>query len=252
MTIGYIANLISNYTAFTMAPLWNNILCSLLTVLYAKGLLSVASHIRQRMRCGYETRKIVHVGAACWIFFWPMFDTSHWSWRLNIMVPTVMSIKLIYKGAILADPNDLDVRILSRSSSPSELLWGPLQFIIFMMWVGTQQFMTKEGAILIAALGIGDGIAPIVGKYYGHLKYRLPMGGQKSIEGSLFGVFLGTVIGCYAFFYALDLPSSPMNRIIAFAAITTFAEAAAPGGCDNLCIPLMIHFTIHRYPWLIE
>jgi Dolichol kinase len=252
MTVGSIAKLFSNYTSITISPLWNNVLSSLLTVVYAKGLLSVASFIRQRMRCGYETRKFVHVGAACWIFFWPMFDTSHWSWRLNIIVPTVMSIKLFYKGAILADPNDIDVRILSRSSSPSELLWGPLHFILFMMWVGTQQFMTKEGAILVAALGIGDGIAPIVGKYYGNLKYRLPLGGQKSIEGSLFGVFLGSIVGCYAFIHALDLQSSHMNRIVATAAIATFAEAIAPGNCDNFFIPLMIHFSIQRYPWLIE
>ena len=53
---------------------------------------------------------------------------------------------------------------MSRSSAPSELLYGPLQFTIFMMYVGTQLFMTLEGAILVAALGIGDGIAPIVGK----------------------------------------------------------------------------------------
>lgn len=33
-----------------------------------------------------------------------------------------------------------------------------------MMYVGTQLFMTLEGAILVAALGIGDGIAPIIGK----------------------------------------------------------------------------------------
>ena len=34
-----------------------------------------------------------------------------------------------------------------------------------MMWVGTQKFMTVEGAVLVGALGIGDGFAPIVGKW---------------------------------------------------------------------------------------
>jgi dolichol kinase len=121
-----------------------------------------------------------------------------------------------------------------------------------MMWVGTQQFMTKEGAIHVAALGIGDGIAPIVGKYYGNLKYRLPLGGQKSIEGSFFGVFLGTLLGCFAFIHALELQSSHMNRIVTCAAIATFAEAVAPGGCDNIFIPLMMHFSIQRYPWLVD
>jgi hypothetical protein len=69
------------------------------------------------------------------------------------------------QGAILADPNDIDVRTMSRSSSPGELLFGPLQFTCFMMWVGIEFFMTAEGAILVAALGIGDGIAPIIGEF---------------------------------------------------------------------------------------
>lgn len=34
---------------------------------------------------------------------------------------------------------------MSRSSSPSELLYGPLQFTIFMMYCGTLQYMTIEG-----------------------------------------------------------------------------------------------------------
>ncbi|GAG79525.1 unnamed protein product [marine sediment metagenome] len=34
-----------------------------------------------------------------------------------------------------------------------------------MMWVGIEFFMTAEGAILVAALGIGDGIAPIIGEF---------------------------------------------------------------------------------------
>ena len=70
---------------------------------------------------------------------------GHWSWRLNVLVPTVMCIKFFYKGLILADPNDVDVRIMSRSSSPSELLYGPLQFGGFMIWLGITKFMTTEG-----------------------------------------------------------------------------------------------------------
>ena len=64
-----------------------------------------------------------------------------------MLVPTVMSLKLVYKGLILADPMDVDVRIMSRSSSPSELLYGPLQFSVFMIWLGMTKFMTREGMV---------------------------------------------------------------------------------------------------------
>ena len=48
----------------------------------------------------------------------------------------------------MADPDDLDVQTMSRSSSPSELLYGPLQFTLFMMYCGTTKFMTIEGTIV--------------------------------------------------------------------------------------------------------
>lgn len=81
----------------TLTPLWNNIISALLTVIYVKSILEVGSFLREHLGCAYESRKFVHMGAACWILFWPLFDVVHWSWRLNILVPAVMSIKLFYK-----------------------------------------------------------------------------------------------------------------------------------------------------------
>jgi hypothetical protein len=99
---GEIANFLSAHTSFQVTPLWNNIICSLVTVVYVKVVLITAAKIRDKLRCAYESRKFVHVGAACWILFWPLFDVSHWSWRLNILVPSVMSIKLFYKVSLVA------------------------------------------------------------------------------------------------------------------------------------------------------
>jgi len=98
---GEIANFLSAHTSFQVTPLWNNIICSLLTVVYVKVVLITAANIRDQLRCAYESRKFVHVGAACWILFWPLFDVSHWSWRLNILVPSVMSMKLFYKVSLV-------------------------------------------------------------------------------------------------------------------------------------------------------
>lgn len=235
-----------------ITPLWHNIFCSLLTVIYVKVILTIGSGIRERLRCAYESRKFVHVGAACWVLFWPLFDVSHWSWRLNILVPAVMSLKLFYKGAILADPNDIDVRTMSRSSSPSELLYGPLQFTLVMIYLGTQMFMTVEGVLIISALGIGDGLAPIIGRYYGNIKYRFPLGGQKSVEGSFFGLFLGTIGGFLLFNRLFGLRDVAMKNLGIIGVIATFAEAIAPGNCDNVFIPIVLHFTFQRYPWLLE
>lgn len=206
--------------------------------------MEIASHIREQLRCADESRKFIHVSAGCWILFWPLFDVTHWSWRLNILVPAVMSVKLFYKGAILADPDDVDVQTMSRSSSPRELLYGPLQFTIFMMWLGTSKFMTVEGVILVAALGIGDGIAPIIGRYYGRIRYRFPLGGEKSFEGSFFGVFLGTIGGSYFFLYMLGLPMLSYEVLIKVGIISTVAEATAPGNWDNIFLPMVLHLSL--------
>ena len=143
---GYLSTLLETHLNLYLSPLWNNIGCALLTVIYVKTVMETASQLRNHMHTKpQDCRKFIHVCAGCWIVFWPLFDVGHWSWRLNVLVPTVMSLKLFYKGFILADPNDVDVRIMSRSSSPSELLYGPLHFGLFMIWLGITKFMTTEG-----------------------------------------------------------------------------------------------------------
>lgn len=136
---------------------------------------------------------------------------------------------------------------MSRSSSPSELLYGPLQFTLFMIYCGMTKFMTIEGALLMASLGIGDGIAPIIGRYYGNIKYRFPLGGEKSVEGSFFGVFLGSIGGSYLFIHRLGLPMIDYYDLIKVGMISTVAEATAPGNWDNIFVPLVLHLTLKHY-----
>jgi len=73
------------------------------------------------------------------------------------------------------------------------------------------------------------------------------------MEGSFFGVFLGTIGGTFLFSHALGMRMmSTYQGLIACAAIATFAEACAPSSCDNIFIPLVLHFSIKHYPWLLE
>lgn len=136
---------------------------------------------------------------------------------------------------------------MSRSSSPSELLYGPLQFTLFMCYCGTTKFMTIEGVLLMASLGIGDGIAPIIGRYYGNIKYRIPLGSKKSLEGSFFGVMLGTIGGSYFFIYMLGLPMVDYILLIKVGVIAMVGEAIAPVNWDNVFMPVFIHFTLKNY-----
>lgn len=135
---------------------------------------------------------------------------------------------------------------MSRSGDPSELLVGPLQFVCVMMWLGLFQFMTLEATIVMAALGIGDGIAPLVGKKWGKHTYQVPSGTPKTVEGSVGGVFCGTVLGCYIYAPLLGFGVLPWRLVVAFASIATLAEGTAPFSSDNVVVPVLLHFSMDR------
>lgn len=96
----------------TISPLVNNVMASQLMVLYFKicqeTILWVhvrnssshrssgnagGAHMARRMasRCG------LHMLLSSCLLFWPLFDTSDWSWRLNALVPAVMMTRFVYK-----------------------------------------------------------------------------------------------------------------------------------------------------------
>jgi len=66
-----------------------------------------------------------------------------------------------------------------------------------MSYVGLFCFNRTLGCLIMGSL-IGDGVAPLFGKYYGKRRFG-PFAGQsstKSIEGS-FGMFIGAIIGAW-------------------------------------------------------
>lgn len=234
-----------------LSPLWNNIGVALLTVIYVKVVMDIAGFLRKRYGKALLSRKLVHIAAASWIVFWPLFETSHWSWRLNVLLPAVMSLKLFYKGAILADPDDEDVQTMSRSSSPSELLFGPMQFTFLMIWLGLYKFMTVESTIILAAVGIGDSIAPLIGSRYGRHMYRMPLCNMKTMEGSVCGVFLGTIVGCYFYPWMVGLQILPLRFILTYGGIAAVVEGSTPGNFDNILVPVALHSLIDKVQaWL--
>ena len=154
----------------------------------------------------------------------------------------------------MRDPDDEDVHIMSRTSAPSGLLFGPLQLTLLMVWLGLTKFMTEEAAILLAAVGIGDGIAPLIGARHGRHVYRMPFSNNKTMEGSVCGVFLGTVAGCYLYPYLLGMDEwRPLRIVLAFGGIAAFIEGTSPANVDNIMVPLVMHFSIDRInEWLVE
>lgn len=89
-----------------LSPMHTNIVSALLTIVYVKTILEIAAYVRSKQTTssvvsgsgGVEwSRKFVHFAACSYVLFWPLFDASHWGWRLNVTVPVVMSLRLLYK-----------------------------------------------------------------------------------------------------------------------------------------------------------
>jgi dolichol kinase len=231
---------------FRLSPLVNNVFIAFLTLVYILIVMEIASYIRESLKMPEASRKTIHIAASSWLLFWPLFDASHWSWRFNVAIPAVYVVKLLYLALILRDPENEDIKNLSRTGNPMEILVGPLQFVLVMMYLGLFQFMMLEATIIMAALGIGDGIAPLVGKKWGTHFYRVPGGTSKTLEGSLGGMLCGTALGCYIYPPLLGFGVLPWRLVAALATVATLGEGTAPFSCDNVVVPTLLHFSFDR------
>jgi hypothetical protein len=88
-----------------MSALANNAYSVLLTVLYVKVGLEIASYccwirkrqLPQQYHVSQTPRILVHLCLSSTILFWPLYDPTDWSWRLNALVPSAVATRLVYK-----------------------------------------------------------------------------------------------------------------------------------------------------------
>eukprot|EP00542_Grammatophora_oceanica_P017438 CAMPEP_0194029630 /NCGR_PEP_ID=MMETSP0009_2-20130614/3309_1 /TAXON_ID=210454 /ORGANISM="Grammatophora oceanica, Strain CCMP 410" /LENGTH=164 /DNA_ID=CAMNT_0038669353 /DNA_START=85 /DNA_END=579 /DNA_ORIENTATION=- len=152
--------------------------------------------------------------------------------------------RMFFKGLFRKDPDDEDVQIMSRTGSPSDLAFGPSHLNLLLLYLGLFRFKRVEAAVMLAAVGIGDGgLAPPIGRWYGRHVYRMIMALPKTLEGTIVGVFLGTVAGSYLYLWMLGLDALPLRIILAYAAIAAIVEATSPASLDNLMVPVALHFS---------
>lgn len=80
-----------------LSPLWNNIACTLLMLIYVKASLEGAIWIKSRLNRKLRAQQLVHVALSSCLMFWPLYDPTDWSWRLNVLVPAVLATRLVFK-----------------------------------------------------------------------------------------------------------------------------------------------------------
>ena len=221
-------------------PLYRNLVAAIATVLYVKAVIFLSDLAVDRSLLSSKlTRKIIHVAAGSWLLFWPAFTDKHPTWRLNILVPAVYTIQLFFKAVILNDPNDTDVKTMSRTGSPKDLLFGPIHFTLVMSMVGLKYFRKEEAIFVMGCLGYGDGIAPLVGSYFPYGKYpTFPFGlnDKKTLSGSL-GFFVASIVGYYCLRGVATETTADFQDVVKVAATCTIAEGIT-GKWDNIAVVL--------------
>jgi phytol kinase len=220
-----------------MSPLVYNSIVTVISVIYVFSIVAIMDWFVKKGFPRDISRKIVHIAAGSWIFFWVFFDNTHWSKYLNIAPAFIWTILLIQKG-FFAKPDDNAVKTMTRTGDKRELLKGPLYFTIIMNLMGTVFYNTSLSVTAMAYLGWGDGIAPVAGKRFGKHKYKILS--EKSIEGSvaffIFG-FLAAIFFNYFIFGYIRYP-----QILFAGLLAVVSEAISPPDLDNLIIPLAVSF----------
>lgn len=91
--------LLRDILRMSLSPLWNNICCTLLMLLYVKASMEGAIWIKNVLKHNRKlhAQQLVHVALSSCLMFWPLYDPSDWSWRLNVLVPAVLATRLLFK-----------------------------------------------------------------------------------------------------------------------------------------------------------
>ena len=81
-------------------------------------------------------------------------------------------------------------------------------------------------------MGLGDGMAALVGTKWGKHKYKVLKVGEKSVEGT-FSMFMASFLVVYAI--------SPCGVVISLfvALFSSLVENISPSGVDNATVPIL-------------
>ena len=103
-------------------------------------------------------------------------------------------------------------------------------FLVFLFNSGYLSAPSASSGVMI--MGLGDGMAAIVGTKWGKHKYRLSKSGSKSLEGTL-----AMMIASFLVVYFLTPGGFLVSFVVALAA--SALENISPSGVDNATVPII-------------
>lgn len=169
-------------------------------------------------------RKIVHMGAGCFVATWPFY--FKW-WEIG----------LVALMALFVVAMSIQYNIFRSIHSVNRRSFGE---ILFTIAIGLLAFLDGSPWIFAAAmlhLGLADGLAGVVGTLFAKKSRYKVFGYTKSWLGTatFFVVSLAVTTGYFIATHHFD-PA----LLVAIPILTTMVENFAVFGTDNLFVPLMV------------
>jgi phytol kinase len=204
--------------------------CALLAVALAGAVIA-----RRRGVPVTYLRDALHIGAGSWVIGWP------W-WRSPVLPIAIVLTAVVVVTAIpfLRRRVRLAKAVMKSMSGGDERWAGIILYAIsfaVLTPVGLLLAPVPAGAALLA-LTLGDGIGGFVGRRFGFVRFAVPGGKAKTLEGSLAVGAAATVGVAIAGFWLGD-GLKPEVAVVA-GGIAALVEAVSPRGTDNVSLPAAV------------
>ena len=222
-----------------------NIILSLIVTVITFAVVFIVNYLNKKNAITSEaSRKLVHLSAGTLylaVYFYN--DHGHWSKYMNIFPNLFWCTIILLKNrghSPSLEKDDPVVGIISRTNRGSELLSGPLYFNFVMILCGTVLYKTVLGAIIMAVLTWGDGLAAVIGSHYGG---RRKIYGSKTFDGSLTMLLAGIIASIVYTSVLVNFQSVNFMQFSVLSLVATATEMLSPSYLDNLTVPLSLIVT---------
>ncbi len=215
------------------------------TAALAAGFIKVATALRDCGRLsGKDSRKLIHtLSAPMFICTWPMYSQMPWARWLAGCVPAANIWRL--REASRGGEAGL-ARAVSRSGDEEEAGGGPMAYAV-VLGAATIGCWTRTTAGVVGAtmMAAGDGMADVVGRRVGGLKWG--QWTQKSPAGSAAFVASGVAASAAVLGYLgasgvmtgpiTNMTSAEVVRRLSAVSLVAAAVELVPVGDDNWTVP---------------
>ncbi len=244
---------------FINIPILEDIIAFFITVFAIFLLIGLNDKLRNSGKLNINiSRKIIHTfSAPIFIFFFPFYSGEWYSPLIAMIVPLIFALKFLTIGLGITK-DEAFVNTMSRSGEPKELLKGTFYYTLIMIVLALVWWTHPLAVIAFSLLAFGDGFADIIGRNYGKTKIKVPAG-EKTLEGSLIGMFLigliltivmlffyglmGAVVynnGTVVYTYTLGTIAQWIVPLVILAFVGMIVELVCPRDIDNIIIPAVI------------